>query len=486
MTAVHMPWPDFPPIVQRLQAVVPREAEVHLVGGTVRDALRRRPVHDIDLVASRDTLALARRIADAVGGAFYPLDAARGTGRVILTREPEQRIVIDLAAYRGNSLEDDLRARDFTINALAVPLHAPRHLIDPTGGLHDLKDRRLRACAPRAFVDDPVRILRGARLAAELGFRIVPNTLALMRQAVPLLEDVSPERLRDELFRMLSSNHPTAPLKVLDALGALLYVLPEIPCLHGQALPPPHTGDAWAHTMRTADHLAALLTALAPHYEQENAADFALGYAVVLLGRYREHLAAHLRHHSLPDRPAHALLTLAVFFQHLDPPENAEATTAARVAAQRARALRLSKAEIRRLSTIARYHRLPWHLTQGAHPPSRRTIYRFFRATGEVGVEVVLLSLAAVLARYGPALPHTLWRRHVETARALLAAWWEQHDVIVAPPPLLSGDDLMTHLHLSPGPALGRLLAALQEAQAAGEVTTREEALAFARRWLAE
>jgi len=477
--------PTFPPILERLRAVVPAEIAVYVVGGTVRDALRHRSVHDIDLAAPGDTLTLARRIADALGGTFYPLDAARGTGRVILQGTAEQRIIIDIAAYRGNSLEDDLRARDFTINALAVPLHAPRHLIDPTGGLQDLKNKRLRACGPTAFVDDPVRILRGARLATELGFRIVPDTLALMRQAVPLLEDVSPERLRDELFRMLSSNHPTAALKALDALGALLYLLPEIPRLHGQPLPPSHTTDAWAHVMHTAEHLSALFAALAPHYEQENAADFALGYAVVRVGRYRHHLAAHLRHHGVSDRPAHALLTLAVFFQHLDPPENAEATTAARVAVQRARALRLSKDEIRRLSTIVRYHRLPWHLTQGVHPPSRRAIYRFFRATGDAGVEVTLLSLAAVLATYRLSLPHDLWQHHVETARTLLAAWWEQRDVIVSPPPLLSGHDMITQLHLPSGPIIGRLLEALREAQAAGEVTTREEALAFAQRWKA-
>ena len=479
------PLASFPPILERLRAVLPPQAEMHVVGGTVRDALRGRAVHDIDLAAPRDTLRWARRLADALGGAFYPLDAARGTGRVLLDQHGE-RLVIDLAAYRGATLEDDLRARDFTINALAVPLHAPDRLIDPTGGLQDLKDKVLRACSPRAFTDDPLRVLRGVRLAAELNFRIVPATRDWMRQAIPLLEDVSPERLRDEVFRMVETPHPAAPFKALDALGALPYVLPEAARLHGAALPPPHTADAWTHTMRTVDALAGLLAALHPLYDQERAADFALGFAMVRIGRYREHLAEHFAAGVHTERPLRALLFLAAFFVYgeIPPPDTLETPAAARTAARWGRALRLSAAEIRRLETIVRYHRWPAAMSRDAQPPSPREIHRYFRRTGAAGVEIVLLSLAQVMAAYGPRLPHDLWRAHLETARALWSAWWDAHETIVDPPRLINGRDLMAALGMRPGPHLGQLLEALREAQAAGEVATREEAVAWAARWL--
>ncbi|NPA93059.1 MAG: polynucleotide adenylyltransferase, partial [Chloroflexi bacterium] len=116
----------------------------------------------------------------------------------------------------------------------------------------------------------------------------------------------------------------------------------------------------------------------------------------------------------------------------------------------------------------------------------RRAVYRFFRDTGEAGVDICLLSLADVLATYGHTLPHDFWQAHLETIRTLLEGWWEQRESVVTPPPLLSGHDVMQQLGLDPGPTVGALLEALREAQAAGEIHTPEEALAFARRWLAE
>ena len=483
------PWlepmlPHFPPIVDRLRAVVPAESEVYLVGGTVRDAFLSRRSHDIDVVVPREGLRLARRLADALGGAFYPLDAARGTGRVLLTAE-EGRYTIDIATYRGASLEADLRARDFTINALAVPLHAPDRLHDPTGGLRDLKGKILRACSPATFADDPLRVLRGPRLAAALGFRIHPATRDQMQQAIPLLEDVSPERLRDELFRMLGSAKPTAPLKALDALGALSYVLPELPRLRGVRLPPPHQADAWQHATRTAEYLAALLEALAPAYDQEKAADFALGYAMVRIGRYRDRLAEHLARYSHPDRPLRALLTLAALYVPASAAVTGAVTpeTSARLAERRGRALRLSNAETRRLHAAVAHARALQQMAAAGVPLSRRAIYRYYRSAGSAGVDAVLLSLAESMATYGPRLPHDLWQRQLETARALLSAWWEQHDEIVAPRPLLAGEEIMAVLGIPPGPRVGEAVEALREAQAAGEVSTRSEAERFLRGW---
>ncbi len=476
--------PPFPAIVARLRAAVPPETEAYLVGGTVRDAFLNRRSHDIDLVVPRGGLRLARRLANALGGGFYALDAGRDTGRVLL-ETPEGRYVVDVAAYRGPTLEADLRARDFTINALAVSLHHPDRLHDPTGGLRDLKDKILRACSPSTFVDDPLRVLRGPRLAASLGFRMVPPTRRLMQAAVPLLEDVSPERLRDELFRMLESPCPTAPLKVLDALGVLPYLLPELPRLHGVALPPPYQADAWQHAMRTAERLAALLDALAPAYEQEKAADFALGYAMVRIGRYRDRLASHLAAGGHPERPLQALLLLAALYHPTGflAGEGLFGAAAGRLAAERARALRFSNAEARRLEIVLRAAAEARRLTAAEALPSRREVYRYYRAAGEAGADAVLLVLAETLAAYGPRLPHDLWRQHLEAARMLLGAWWEQHDEVVAPPLLLSGGEVMALLGLSPGPQVGQALEALREAQAAGEVRSREEAVVFLQRW---
>jgi len=157
--------------------------------------------------------------------------------------------------------------------------------------------------------------------------------------------------------------------------------------------------------------------------------------------------------------------------------------SAGRLAAARARALRLSNAEARRLETVLGAAAEARRLAAAETAPSRRAVYRYYRTAGEAGVDAVLLVLAETMAAYGPRLPHDLWQRHLETARTLLTAWWEQHDEVVAPPPLLSGHEVMTLLGLPPGPRVGQALEALREAQAAGEVTTREQAEAFLRAW---
>ncbi len=250
------PWPE---VVEAVRAALPADArEVYLVGGAVRDWLLGRPLYDVDLVVPRGALALARTLANHLGAAFYPLDAERGFGRVVW-ESPRGRVFIDLAPYRGASLEEDLRARDFTINAMAVPLYGELRLIDPTGGLRDLREKVLRACSERSFEDDPLRVLRAVRLSALLGFRIEPRTAKLMRRAAPLLPTVSAERTTAELFRILNLPRPTAPLKALAELGALAHVLPELDAARGVPHLPTPNEDLWLHSLHTAERLVSLL-----------------------------------------------------------------------------------------------------------------------------------------------------------------------------------------------------------------------------------
>ncbi len=151
------------------------------------------------------------------------------------------------------------------------------------------------------------------------------------------------------------------------------------------------------------------------------------------------------------------------------------------ISRKRGQALRLSNPEIERLASIVRYHMRPINLAQMGELPSRRAIYRFFRAAGAAGVEVCLLSLADTLATYGPTLPQETWIHLVEVVRKLLEAWWEQPEEIISPPVLLNGYDLMQQFNLKPSPQVGQLLEMVREAQAAGELHDRPQAYAFVR-----
>jgi hypothetical protein len=150
----------------------------------------------------------------------------------------------------------------------------------------------------------------------------------------------------------------------------------------------------------------------------------------------------------------------------------------------RAAALHLSNAEIDYLQTVVRHHGRPYALTLTGELPSRRAIHRFFRDAGPEGVDICLLSLADFMGKFGPEIPQTEFKEHLETLRTLLEAFYEKPQEAVAPPALLNGDDLMSKLGIQPGPKLGEMLTAIREAQAAGEVATAEDALAYAKRFL--
>jgi putative nucleotidyltransferase with HDIG domain len=486
----------FPPILDSVRKTLPDREVIYLVGGAVRDALFGRQIHDLDFVVKQDAIKLARRVADAIKADFFPLDVERDTGRVIVTNDDGTHTLMDFAAFRGPDLEADLIGRDFTLNAIAINL-SDNTVHDPLGGAMDLKDKRLRACSPSAFIDDPVRILRGVRLAANFGFHIMPETRRAMKAAVSLLENVSPERLRDELFRILDGVQRGACLRALDLLGALDWILPELSGLKKVEQTPPHIHDVWEHTLAVVGYLESTLAALTPDYDPESANDFYGGLLVTRIGRFRQQIGYALERPLTADRSLVSLLFLSAIYHDIAKPQSKKKDEEGRLrfwdhdqqgaemAAKRARALALSNDEIQRLETIIRYHMRILFLTNrllyDQKPPSRRAVYRFFRDTGDSGVDVCLLALADLRATHEQTLPHETWAACLDVVRTLLENWYEKPTESVAPPPLVDGNDLMHELGLSPGKQIGELIETIREAQAMGKVTTREEALELAR-----
>jgi poly(A) polymerase len=504
---------EFPPVLDSLRAalaskkILPEGRSIYLVGGAVRDAILHRTIHDLDFSTQGDAIKIARRVADALNGAFYVLDSERDTGRVIVTDPDGTRTVLDFGSFRGanplassgQGLEADLKGRDFTLNAIALDLK-DNSLHDPLGGAMDLKEKRLRACSQSTFEDDPVRILRGIRLAAQFGFHILKETRMAMKEAAGQLGAVSPERLRDELFRIFDGPQPGVCLRALDLLGALNTILPELSAMKGVEQRPPHIHDVWEHSLSVINHLEKLLDSLTPAYNPEKGGDLFAGLLTMRLGRYRQQLNEALTQ-SLPNgRTLRALLFLAALYHDVAKPSCKQIDESgqtrfwghdlrgAEMAATRARSLALSNEEIQQLETIIKYHmRVLFHvnrlLDEEKHP-SRRAIYRFFRDTGATGVEVCLLALADLRGSYEETLRQETWNAALEVVRDYLENWYEKAAETIAPPPLLDGNDLMGELKLPPGKQIGVLLEAIREAQAVGEVFTQAEALVLARKLL--
>ena len=485
-----------PPLLEKIMDALSVDQEIYLVGGAVRDLLISRVSPDLDFAVPSNGISLARKVANALNAHFVPLDDERDTGRVVVIDEGGTQTFLDFATYRGATLDEDLRARDFTINAIAYNLRDGT-ITDPLGGGNDLRTKLIRACSDTSLSDDPVRILRAIRQAAAFGFHIDKNTRELMKQAASELVRISPERLRDEIFKILKGPKPDAAIRALEMLGVLQHIMPELLAMKGVDQSEPHVYEVWTHTLAVLDHLDQIISALRVGYDAEKTNDMFTGLLTLRLGRYREQIAQHFSKQLNVDRSMRSLLFFAALYHDVSKPDTKTVEESGRIrffehdlkgvniAAQRARSFNLSNDEIERLQVIIknhmRIHFFADRLEKEKQEPSRKAIYRFFRDSGEAGIDLVLLGLADVRGTRAHSLTIETWNIYLDVARILLENYWERPQEAVTPPRLINGNELMKELNLKPGTVVGQLLEAIRENQAAGKIEDREQALAFAR-----
>lgn len=461
--------------------------EAYLVGGYVRDRLLGRPTRDMDLAVTADVPQVARALAEAWGGSYVLLDEKHQIARVILPDTPEPWY-LDFSRMQGD-LRQDLSRRDFTIDALAVNLHQKKNgltraeVIDPFGGRPDLEAGLVRALSPQVFSEDPGRLLRAVRLAAELGFSLEEETRALIQRDRLYLNQVAGERRREELNRILALPHATPALRTLDELGLLDVLLPELAEGRGVAQPPEHFWDVFAHSLET---VAALESLLEEGGRQKEGLLAEVPWSPELAQHFAEEVAKEQRRQ--------ALLKLAALLHDIGKPRSKTVEPSGRIrffghsrlGAEMAlgimERLRFSHREARLVEKAIYHHLRPSQMALD-QLPTPRALYRYFRDTAEVALDVLFLNLADHLATRGPRLPVEPWHEHVHLTSYILDYWFEKQK-IVAPPKLVDGHDLMAYLGLPPGPVIGALLEALREAQAAGEITNREQALILAEKLL--
>ena len=367
-------------------AALPEGGSAWLVGGTVRELLSGASPADLDIAVPAGALDLGRVLAARLGGAFVVLDERRGACRVAW------RAQVDIVDFRAPTLDGDLRARDFTVNALAAPMAAlvrdgRAPVTDPTGGLADLATRTVRLAGPRALADDPVRILRGVRLGLRPGWRLDPGVAEASRAAAaPALAAVAGERVRDELVAILAGAGAGAGLRRLDAVGAMAVLVPESLAMRATPQPLPHHFDVWEHSLRTvdaADVLVARAAALEPGGEA---------------------LAAHLGERLGAGMTRAEALKLAALLHDVAKPETrtevggrvrflGHDVLGAERAAVIAGRLRLPRRAAGVVERLVRHHLRPMHLAQ-AGPLTRRARYRFFRDLADEARDVLLLATA--------------------------------------------------------------------------------------------
>jgi tRNA nucleotidyltransferase/poly(A) polymerase len=441
-----------------------------IVGGTVRDALLDRPLADLDLAVAADPGQAAKAIANELDATPFRLSEEFGAWRVV-TRD--HSFTCDVAPLQGATIEEDLAHRDFAANAVAVPLGGGDP-IDPQGGIADIEAKVLRVL-PGAYEADPLRPLRLARLATELGFTPDRTTERLTLEAAHAVTKASPERIFAELRRLVIADRVLDGLALADRLGLIAAVLPELAALHGVEQSHFHHLDVHGHTLEVLreqlrierDPESVFGSELAPRLEallDEPLADELTRAQALRFGALTHDIAKPATRQVLPNGRV-------TFIGHDAVGEE--------VISGICRRLRTSERLREFLGAIARRHLVLGFLVH-ERPLDRAAIYRYLRTCSPVEVEVTVLSCADRLATRGKNADRAI-ELHMELARELMAAALEWR-AAGPPKPAVRGNELAEELGMEPGPELGALLAELAEARYTGEATTADEAVALARR----
>ena len=458
------------PAVLAARAGLAGEQTAWMVGGALRDALLDvEQIADLDLVVPEiDASQPARAIAKAAGRPAFPLSEEFGARRVV-----GDGWLCDIAPMQGGDIDADLALRDFTVNAMALPLFGGT-LVDPFSGQADLGARMLRLVAPDAYERDRLRPLRLVRFATELGFEVDPGTASLTREYGPRVIEAAGERIFAELRRIVIAPRVADGLRLASDLNVLGAVLPELEALHGIEQSHFHHLDVYDHTIEVLDSLERVDSQLDEYFPDD---------------------AAELR--ALLDEPLADELTrgqalrFAALLHDIGKADTRRLTDSGRVTfighdslgaemiRKLCRRLRTSERLREFLAQITRHHLVLGFLVH-QRPLSKRTIYRYLKLCTPVEVEVTLLTCADRLATRGKNADAAI-EAHLDLARELMTAAlrWRAAGPPRAP---LRGDELAHELGIKPGPDLGRLLGELEEASYAGEVTTADQAVEYARR----
>lgn len=478
----------------------------YIVGGFIRDWLLNRQTNDVDIAVDGNAIAIARDAANAFGGKFVLLDKANNIARVVIEKEQQwnspqdQRSLreewhLDFSSFSGD-IESDLNRRDFTINAMATELgqfisqepqsnQSQLKFFDPFSGEKDLRDGIIRAVSEQIFEADASRLLRAVRLAAELDLTIEPETKNLIRLHSYNITKVAGERVREELLRLLSLPRSAYYLRYLDDLGLLLALIPELADSKGVDQPTVHFWDVFDHSLQTVAAIEFLL--------RESQWDLAVQDLLATVP-WSDTIEEHLSQEVSSGGTRKALLKLGGLLHDIAKPRTksvddtgrayflGHAKEGAAIAVAILERLRFSNREISLVESLVYHHLRPAQMSD-KELPTQRAIYRYFRDTGDAGIDILFLALADYLASRGPLVDIEEWKKHCQLINYILIEH-EKQQFKVLPVKLADGHDLIEIFGLTQGPLIGELLSVVREAQASGELANREEAIALVQKEL--
>ncbi|AOT70280.1 CCA tRNA nucleotidyltransferase [Geosporobacter ferrireducens] len=452
-------------------------SDIYIVGGTLRDHLMGRESNDIDLVVEKDAVSIAKRFAQENGGSFILLDKDHGTARVVFK---DKQLTVDIMESKGKDIYDDLAKRDFTMNALACKISLNGtfdldQIIDPFGGIEDIKKKQIRAISNIGFQEDPIRMMRAVRFMAEFDFDLEDHTVCLIKENSDRLQEAAVERIAYELFHLLKCSRTHYYFNIMDKyLNLLNKVFPEIEPMKDVGQCKYHVVDSWTHSLYTLNVVESII--------------YADGYFENHLKRaYEEHTRQILGggHTRLQ------LIKLAALFHDIGKPSarwvdetgrvrfRGHEITGMEIMADISDRLKLSSKEKQFLCKMVKEHMWPLTLYK-ENDVSGSAVYGLFKNFGEDTLDILLISLADIIATRKLLHPHEemgMYKVHIEyLANNYLTRFKDIADLSN----ILNGNDIKSRFSLKDDEQIGALLEAVRKGIFFGKIPPeRERALQY-------
>ncbi len=488
-------------ILNKIASIAQKEkVQLYMVGGCLRwlflekeksegrEKGKEEEIFDIDLIVEGEAGPFAQKAASELKGSLVILDREEGVFRIAIKKEdlmPETfsagTLCIDLTSLKGNSLNEDLAERDFTVNSFALDLREylcsslwREKAIDPFNGLNDLQEGIIRAVSPGIYFKDPLRLLRAARLCAHLNFTLEESTRKGIISQRSLIKDSSGERIRDELWRIFEIDDSYRWIVLLEEeLGLLTELFPEINKMRSTEQNYYHGEDVWNHCMRTYQDLEGYI----------KCPPFTSKVTSKLKGQLGEEI--------IPGRNRKQLLKFFVLFHDAGKIKTKRMLDTGRIVFHGHEKegisyidsygdfLKLSAAEIKTAKTFMKMHMRPLQLNV-AKNAGPKAFYRFFNKAGRDSVEVLLHSLADFTAKRKASGHTEEIKPYEDFIQEMYNKYYFKKESFVSPPKLVNGSDITKALQIKPSPEVGYLLEKISEAQVEGKIKNRKEALMLA------
>ncbi len=438
-----------------------KEVDAYLVGGYLRDLFLNKQSFDRDIVLLCDDIkSYTQNIAQKINATFIELDKEWGIYRLVLE---DKKNYIDFAKAIDNNIEKDIKRRDITINAIAYNLNKCE-FYDPTGGIDDIKLKKIKGICEQNFIDDALRLLRVFRFQSSLGFDIDEKTYSFVKKHVNLINNPAKERINVELMKLFEGNNTAKTLKKMDECGMLEILFPII---NEFKLIPPNTHhhlDLFNHLIETVNQVEKNAKNL-PQKAQEVLN--IVPYGTVKKIAYLK-LGAFLHDIGKPKTWTIDEKTLRHRFIMHD-------SVGAELVSEYLKPLKFSKKQISYIKTLIRHHIYPSNVNLN----NEKSVMKFLRKLNENTVDIILLAIADRLSARGVDISDEIVEENINHLNTLMNKYFDSLEEIKPLPKLIDGNEIMQLLNIKPSPLLGKIISALKTAQEEGDITTKEQAIGF-------